>query len=150
MGVLDWIFGKRPAPIVAQQPIRTHNPVPLIRCRAGAFPQEVVGERHYLATFERLFGDRDEAGVDLETLACLVREPNNPHDANAVRVEIQGQKIGYIPRDDAARLAPHLDRLKGERIHCLARVRGGWIDDEDEGDFGVRLAVPTSGPITLG
>ena len=28
----------------------------------------------------------------------LVREPGNRHDANAIRVEWRGQKLGYVPR----------------------------------------------------
>jgi hypothetical protein len=40
----------------------------------------------------------------------LVREPDNPHDANAVRVEWQGRKLGYVPRRDNAAVAWGLDR----------------------------------------
>ncbi len=32
----------------------------------------------------------------------LVREPANPHDANAVRVEWNGSHLGYIPRRESA------------------------------------------------
>ena len=40
----------------------------------------------------------------------LVREPQNPHDANAVRVEWQGHKLGYVPRRENAAVAWGLDR----------------------------------------
>ena len=40
----------------------------------------------------------------------LVREADNPHDANAVRVEWRGQKLGYVPRRENAALAWGLDR----------------------------------------
>ena len=40
----------------------------------------------------------------------LVREPENPHDSNAVRVEWQGRKLGYLPRGDNAAVARQLDR----------------------------------------
>ena len=41
----------------------------------------------------------------------LVREPDNPYDDNAIRVdsEIGEHKIGYVPRADAAELARQLD-----------------------------------------
>lgn len=42
----------------------------------------------------------------------LVREPDNPHDSNAIRVEapfIDGEKLGYIPRTEAAVFAPQID-----------------------------------------
>ena len=45
--------------------------------------------------------------------AKLIREPANPHDHNAIRVEapfIWGEKIGYIPRADAEVFAPEIDK----------------------------------------
>ena len=40
---------------------------------------------------------------------ALVREPANPYDANAVRVEWQGHKLGYVPRVQNADVARQLD-----------------------------------------
>ena len=40
----------------------------------------------------------------------LAREPNNPYDANAVRVEWRGHKLGYVPRTDNRAVAYHMDR----------------------------------------
>ena len=40
----------------------------------------------------------------------LVREPGNPHDANAVRVEWRGRMLGYVPRRENAGVARQLDR----------------------------------------
>jgi hypothetical protein len=40
----------------------------------------------------------------------LVREPANPYDANAVRVEWRGVKLGYVPRRDNAAVARQMDR----------------------------------------
>lgn len=40
----------------------------------------------------------------------LVREQDNPHDPNAVRVEWRGRKLGYVPRRQNAALAWGLDR----------------------------------------
>jgi len=40
----------------------------------------------------------------------LVREPQNPHDANAVRVDWQGRKLGYVPRRENAAVAWGLAR----------------------------------------
>ncbi len=58
----------------------------------------------------------------------LVREPDNAHDARAVRVEWQGRKIGYVPRRenaDVARLMDGGQRLAA-RITRLADVRDPW------------------------
>ncbi len=40
----------------------------------------------------------------------LSREPDNPHDPNAVRVEWRGRKLGYVPQRDNAALAWGLER----------------------------------------
>ena len=40
----------------------------------------------------------------------LAREPDNAHDALAVRVEWQGHKLGYVPRAQNAALAWAMDR----------------------------------------
>ena len=41
---------------------------------------------------------------------AMVREPENPHDPNAIRVALFGEFfLGYIPKDVAAQLAPLMD-----------------------------------------
>jgi len=40
----------------------------------------------------------------------LVREGENPHDPNAVRVEWRGRKLGYVPRRQNAAIAWGMDR----------------------------------------
>jgi hypothetical protein len=50
----------------------------------------------------------------------LSREPENPHDARAVRVEWRGVQLGYLPRAENAAVASAMDR--GERV--AARIAG--------------------------
>jgi hypothetical protein len=40
----------------------------------------------------------------------LLREADNPHDPNAVRVEWRGRKLGYVPRRENAAIAWGLER----------------------------------------
>lgn len=40
----------------------------------------------------------------------LVREPDNPYDSNAVRVDWRGRRLGYVPRRDNRKVAQNLDR----------------------------------------
>lgn len=58
----------------------------------------------------------------------LVREPDNPHDARAVRVEWRGHKIGYVPRRENADVARLMDggQALAARIVRLAEVRDPW------------------------
>lgn len=57
----------------------------------------------------------------------LVREPDNPHDANAIRLEWRGRKLGYVPRRDNSDLARQMDRgMAAEaRITALKTRRNG-------------------------
>ncbi|HEV7800724.1 MAG TPA: HIRAN domain-containing protein [Burkholderiales bacterium] len=46
----------------------------------------------------------------------LVREPANPHDTNAVRLEWQGRMLGYVPMRDNPDLARQMDH--GARVEA--------------------------------
>lgn len=48
---------------------------------------------------------------------ALTREADNPHDSRAVRVDWQGQKLGYLPRLDNAAVSQLMDR--GERLEAV-------------------------------
>lgn len=63
----------------------------------------LAGFRHYEAP--NLWGDI-QPGDPL----ALVREPQNPHDRNAVRVEWRTFKLGYVPRAENAGVARQMDR----------------------------------------
>jgi hypothetical protein len=78
--------------------------LPTIDLRALASQRlRIVGVANYLSERDRgVFG-----GDEYQ----LVREPENPHDGNAVAVYGRGRKVGYLSAAKAASLAPHLDRL---------------------------------------
>ena len=62
-----------------------------------------------------------------DTLA-LAREPDNPHDPNAVRVSWRGQQLGYLPRAENGPVAAEMDRggrIEG-RIAKLRNHRNPW------------------------
>lgn len=93
--------------------------------------QSVVGESNYQPALKAAAGGRVVARDDFDAAvhaeAVLVPEPRNPYDVNAVRVQINGQKVGYLPREDAADYRPALDRLwqDGTLATCPARIMGG-------------------------
>lgn len=63
----------------------------------------------------------------------LMREPENPHDRNAILVvSCRGIGIGHIDRATAVLLAPHLDRGREYRAH-IHELRGGMVDYESYG-----------------
>ena len=58
----------------------------------------------------------------------LVREPRNPHDANAVRIEWRGEMLGYLPRRENADVARQMDLgapVKA-RVVRLTEARNPW------------------------
>lgn len=57
----------------------------------------------------------------------LVREPGNPHDRDAVRLEWRGRMVGYVPKRENSALARQMDlgaRIEA-RIVELAKARNG-------------------------
>jgi hypothetical protein len=94
----------------------------------------LAGEVRILVQSSPLAGFRYYAG---ETLwhdmregdrLTLVREADNEHDANAVRVEWRGQKLGYLPRSQNRAVATALDNGEAvdARIAKLRRHRNPW------------------------
>jgi hypothetical protein len=58
----------------------------------------------------------------------LAREPDNPHDANAVRIDWRGRKLGYLPRAENRTVAAEIDRggRVEARIAALLPHRNPW------------------------
>ena len=72
--------------------------------------------------------------------AELTAEPSNKYDKNAVRIDIQGTTVGYIARNEAAEFQSELLKISQSRkARCDAVIVGGWIDDDSEGHYGVKL-----------
>jgi hypothetical protein len=58
----------------------------------------------------------------------LQREPDNPYDTHAIRVEWRGHKLGYLPRAENRALAAEMDRgiPMAARISALKKGRSAW------------------------
>jgi hypothetical protein len=68
----------------------------------------------------------------------LVREPDNPHDKNAIRIRrLNGDDLGYVPRNNAAELAPKVDAEQ------QVRAEVDWLNSpaEDFQRFGLKVRV---------
>lgn len=66
----------------------------------------------------------------------LFWEPENPDDKNAISVRIDGEKIGYLPREIAAELAP-LIRDGGELEPFDVEIIGGPLDSHQDDGSGL-------------
>ena len=108
----------------------------VLLCLVWAWAQPLYAQvaSHILLQDSPLAGFQYHAGktvwprMHVGDALTLVREPDNPHDARAVRVEWRGQVIGYVPRRENADVARFMDagqRLTA-RITRLAEVRDPW------------------------
>lgn len=144
MGLLDWLFGKsgpgRQVPEWKRE-LPEVDPLPKLEGN-GDFDFDIVGESKYQSSLLAIAGPKTEDGCEIECEATLQREPQNSYDANAIRVDISGRTVGYVPRDDAAAIAPIMDRRRMPAVRADALIVGGWKRDADEGSFGVRLDLP--------
>jgi len=91
-------------------------------------------DSHILLQTSPLAGFQYHAGRALFPLfktgdpVTLIREPENPHDSRAVRVEWRGVTIGFAPRADNVDLARIMDRgtpVEGRIVH-LQKSRDPW------------------------
>lgn len=122
----------------------------------GAYDLAIVGESNYQRALVRIAGRRwTKNNRRVECAAVLHLETDNPHDRNAVRVTINGETVGYVPRADAEDLRAALGQfgvLDGQQVEVDAVIVGGrqgnnygvWLDlsleeddeeDEDEEDL---------------
>lgn len=94
-----------------------------------------------LHELDSLAGRHFIEGNDEPIPAVLIRNPENPHDGNAIEVHVpalgDGAMIGHLPRDLAARLAPWMDR--GEEWQ--AGVSKVFINPDHPDRPGIDIAV---------
>ena len=137
-------------PTFAPQSGRHHTGA-RVRLQTKGFPLDAVGESHYQDALERICGGHNRDGHYFEVEAVMRREPANPHDPNAVSVWIEREIVGYLARDQAARVSGQMAEDGIDEAACEAQVVDGWRTNQyDEGHFGVRLAVPRWGWIDFG
>ncbi|HTE14169.1 MAG TPA: HIRAN domain-containing protein [Burkholderiales bacterium] len=88
----------------------------------------IIVQQSPLAGFQYYDGKALWDDMKLGDALTLVRERDNPHDANAVRVEWNGSRLGYVPRRENADVARQMDRgapVKA-RIVKLTPARNPW------------------------
>ncbi len=81
-----------------------------------------------LAGFRYYDGKELWDDMRVDDALTLVREADNPHDANAVRVEWRGHPLGYVPRRENRTVALHMDRggRVEARISKLQKHPNAW------------------------
>lgn len=121
----------------------THKLSPTIRSRGrirlpGNGRQSVVGEKYRQRELRAVTRGRrlptvtgDNWDESVSMTAELRPEPENRHDPNAIRVEIRGKHVGYVPAEDAPNFQRPLLYLaeRGKVGTCEARLMIGPTGD---------------------
>ncbi len=109
----------------------------------------MAGESYYQPALIKVSRCPASGEHGYECGAELVLDPDNPHDKNAVRVEVDGELVGHLPRGTAKRLGKRLRSLKaeGKKAICMA-----YIGRASEGNpnLGISLRLPYDGEILQG
>lgn len=75
---------------------------PVLRIPQTGYPaNEVVGESNYLKSIKAAVNGRQG---ETNLWVTLEREPSNRFDENAVRVAVNGNTVGYVPRSETSDL----------------------------------------------
>jgi hypothetical protein len=122
------------------KPISKHNPRKYQVIEGnGSFTQDVVGESRFQNNLYKICGGKTREGHRKVCVACLLPEPKNRHDANAIAVYIENRRVGYIPIEDSCRASEFLNHKPAT---AYAIILGGWRRSFfNRGHFGVKLDI---------
>lgn len=124
--LLGWLFGRRQILVEANLP------------GPGLFAIDVVGELQYRHAIEIAAGGRTEEGCNEIVEATLILEDSNPHDDQALQVNILSRENARNYRRELA-AAGHPEVT----ARCEAKIVGGRDrGPDDRGYFGVKLDLP--------
>ena len=103
----------------------------------------VVGESNYQDAIRSICGSHEWEDVSFDCVAVLLPEPSNPHDPNAVMVQIDACRVGYLSRTDAVGYRPLIEQAlaKEKLVACPARIAGHGPGGETS-NLGVFLHLP--------
>lgn len=95
---------------------------------AAAADARIIVQQSPLAGFQYYEGRDIWAMMRVGDTLQLAREPQNAHDANAVRVLWRNEMLGYIPRRENSDVARQMDRGAAvkARIVKLNEARNPW------------------------
>ncbi|ENX13295.1 hypothetical protein F895_02599 [Acinetobacter sp. CIP 64.2] len=97
---------------------------------------EIVGEQAYQHNLQRIAGEKEEEAKFVEVIAKVSSDPLNKYDKNAIKVEINGLLVGFISKEQAKTLT---GKIISKSVPAV--IVGGWLDDDSEGSYGVKLSI---------
>jgi hypothetical protein len=137
MGLFDRLWGNGSA----HRPGGADEKAP-VHLFGGDDDLEIVGEASYQDALWQICGASPGDRIRHDVVATLVPEPDNPHDANAICVRVDGHRVGYLSRSTAVEYGPGLHRLMrdcGGHVQLHGLVIGGGHHNDGPGRLGVWL-----------
>lgn len=117
----------RPLRVAIDEAYREEHEVAL-----GSVPVQIVGCQYY------------EGTIHAGEMADLVREPSNPYDRNAIRVDnLMGVQVGHLKRIFAAALSPLLDDAR--KNSAMAPRLEAIVDREPANMYSVQARIEIRG-----
>jgi hypothetical protein len=90
---------------------------------------EVVGESFYREALKQV-ATAEDGKIARDRIAALVPDPGNTYDRNAVKVTIDEEQVGHLPKEVAAVVAAQVAELTQahELVTARAEIRGSGMD----------------------
>ena len=107
---------------------------------------KIVGESHYREHLYSLINAADQASRDegvVDEIATLQLEPDNPYDANAIKVIIGGGIVGHIAKEQTYLVRPLVEKANSEGRALGVFAQLGWDAANNSPYIGVTLGLPT-------
>jgi hypothetical protein len=145
MGLFDRFQSSRRSPaesFATPAPSAARNMSVSAHLHKGDEDLEIVGEANYQSALWAICGGSVGERVRHRVVAVLIPEPQNPHDENAISIQIDGQLVGYVARDLAVRYGPGLKDLMtrcGGYVALEGVIVGGGYYNDGPGKLGVWL-----------
>ena len=113
---------------------------------SGVYDVIVVGVSFYQKALEKICDGRREEGIERHVQAKIIPDDDNPDDAHAVRIEIEGEIVGHLSRKAALiwRSKMISDGFSGA-VTCPAKI--AWDRNSFKaGSYGVWLDIDLTLP----
>ena len=88
------------------------------------FSSYAVGHSHHQDALKRIFSERTSESQEKLVEAVLLLDDGNPYDNQAVRVDIQGQTVGYLKHENARQFRKKMMEKdpSGIKTTCAAKI----------------------------